>query len=238
MLEHRSEFERNVVALASMFIILMTINIVTQYTYASKIDPTLYAKDSRPFGLSYGEWAAKWQQWMISVPAPNNPTNDHTGKNCAVAQSGPIWFLTGTTGGGAVRSCSVPSGKGIMFPIIGSECDYASYPNTKTESDLIACARQDVNTVVRLDASIDGLSLNNLTSYRVTSPLFQLDIPHDNIFGAPAGKTQGVIDGYFLILHPLSPGRHLIHFSGLNPGNPTTGTENYAVDLTYNLEVK
>jgi hypothetical protein len=242
MFNGQLESECKVHLLLPVFILVVTmfwvLGSVTQYTNAVNVDPILYAKDSRPLGLSYGEWAARWQQWMISVPAANNPTNDQTGKNCALAQGGPVWFLTGTTGGAAVRSCNVPSTKAIFFPIIVSECDYASYPNVKKVNELIACARQDVNSVTTLDASVDGLKLTNLNAYRVTSPLFSLNIPAGNIFGAPAGQTQAVIDGYVLMLHPLSPGTHKIHFFGLNPGNPNTSTENYLVDVTYNLEVK
>ena len=237
---YQSVSPRKEVLLASSLIVLIIAfgSISTYHAEAADINPALYPKDSKPFGMSYGEWAARWQSWMISVPTPNNPTTDHTGKNCALGQSGPVWFLTGTTGGSAVRNCTIPSGKAIMFPIIASECDYASYPSVKKLEDLIACAKQDVNTVTTLDASIDGVTLKNLNTYRVTSPLFSLTIPPENIFGAPAGKTQGVIDGFFLIFQPIPSGNHQLRFSGINPGNPTTGTENYAVDVTYNLVIK
>ncbi len=40
------------------------------------------------FGNTYGEWSARWWQWILSVPADKNPNLDTTGAHCAEAQSG------------------------------------------------------------------------------------------------------------------------------------------------------
>jgi hypothetical protein len=66
------------------------------------------------------------------APQPLNPATEPTSKNCAINQTGPVWFLPGTTGGAAERTCTIPAGKAILFPVISSECDYASYPNLKS----------------------------------------------------------------------------------------------------------
>jgi hypothetical protein len=58
---------------------------------------------------------ARWWQWVLSIPADNNPTLDTTGQDCMVGQQGPIWFLTGANFGGETphltRSCSMPAGE-------------------------------------------------------------------------------------------------------------------------------
>jgi hypothetical protein len=108
----------------------------------------VFPVDSKPYGKSYAEWSAIWWQWLLSIPNDTSPAGDSTGKSCATNQQGPIWFLAGTFGGAAERTCTIPSGKTIMFSSINSECSYAEYPDEKTESDLLECAKtfQDQTT--------------------------------------------------------------------------------------------
>src|SRR5690348_8446281 len=135
--------------------------------YADNINPGVYGIDSKPFGIPYPVWVGKWEQWLISVPQPVNPATDPTGKNCAQNQVGPVWFLAGTTGGSAERTCTIPAGKAILISVIGSECDYASYPNVKSEPALVLCAQADVNRATNLQATLDGVNLKQLDKYRV-----------------------------------------------------------------------
>ncbi len=86
--------------------------------------------------------------------------------------------------------------------------------------------------------SVDGVNVQNLQAYRVQSPLFSFVFPKDNIFGARPGPTQAVSDGTFIMLQPLAPGNHDVHFSGVVVGNPTLGTQAFATDSTYHLTVK
>ena len=50
----------------------------------------VFSADSKPYGLTYGQWTAKWWQWAYSIPKEINPSYDDTGKNCAQGQSGPV----------------------------------------------------------------------------------------------------------------------------------------------------
>ena len=138
----------------------------------------------------------------------------------------------------AERTCTIPAGKAILYPVISSGCDYASYPNVKSEPALVSCAQADDTRSINLQATVDGVNIKQLDKYRATSPLFSVTYPPHNLFGSPAGQTQGISDGYWVFLQPLSPGKHELHFSGLTPGNPTTGTTNFAIDVTYHLTVQ
>ena len=62
----------------------------------------------KAFGKSYGEWSTTWWNWAVSQPAEASPVTDETGARCNVGQSGPVFFLAGTTGGSVTRTCSVP----------------------------------------------------------------------------------------------------------------------------------
>jgi hypothetical protein len=55
----------------------------------------VYSARSKPYGLSYGEWSARWWQWILSIPTQMNPNLDSTGAHCAEGQSGHVWFLPG-----------------------------------------------------------------------------------------------------------------------------------------------
>jgi heme/copper-type cytochrome/quinol oxidase subunit 2 len=73
----------------------------------------VFSTNSKPYGLTYGEWTAKWWQWGYSIPKNINPAYDDTGKNCAQKQNGLVWFLGGTFGHAVNRVCDIPTGKAI-----------------------------------------------------------------------------------------------------------------------------
>ncbi len=225
-------FAINCVAL--MFMLPST----SSFVRADSVNPGVYSIDSKPYGLTYADWTVKWWQWFNEIPQATNPAADKTGSNCGLQQSGPIWFLAGTTGGSAERSCTVPAGKAILFPIITSECSYAEFPNLKSESDLRSCATHLQNGVTSLVATLDGMNLQNLAKYRVVTPLFNQTLPPGNVAGAPAGPTQGLADGNWVFLSPLSAGKHEIHFSGASVDITNTAVNNFAIDTTYHLTVK
>ena len=100
------------------------------------------APESLPGGLSYQQWSAKWWQWLWSIPVSINPVFDTTGADCAVSQpSGPVWFLAGTFGTNVTRTCSIPAGKRIFFPIINLGQDYPCLDVSQTPPHL----RKDPN---------------------------------------------------------------------------------------------
>src|SRR5262245_34860597 len=70
---------------------------------------------------SFKQLSAQWWQWALSIPTDVNPQTDGTGEDCMVGQRGEIWFLAGILGGGTVtRTCSVPAGKSLFFPLVNS----------------------------------------------------------------------------------------------------------------------
>jgi hypothetical protein len=214
---------------------VLVIPLVTQLANAQSTDPGVFPPNSKPYGLSYGDWSSKWWQWAQSIPKENNPTGDETGEKCSQEQSGAVWFLAGTRGGSAVRDCTVPAGKGILIPIINGECSFAEFPSLKTESELRDCAKADQDKVRSIDVTIDGVNLRDLQKYRVQSQLFNITLPENNVLGLQPQTTQAVADGYYAMLEPLSLGKHTIHFSGVL-GDPSANP--FVTDATYNLDVK
>ena len=142
------------------------------------------------------------------------------------------------------RNCSVAPGTFLFLPIINTECstvpgDNAGVATPAGLRDCAIAARQTINC--SLNATLDGVTIENLPQYVVTSPLFNFGpLPNNNVlqfFGlnAPAGTTgQSVTDGVYVMLNPLSAGSHTLHFrSELDFG----GGSVFIQDITYNLTV-
>jgi hypothetical protein len=200
---------------------------------------TPFPADTIQYNLTYGEWTAQWWKWALSVPEDRNPAADQTGENCGEAQSGPVWFLAGTFGGLNERNCDIPAGKSILFPVINAECSYAEYPDLRTESELRNCAVSSNDGVTELMVTIDGQPINEtqLRSYRVQSPLFNLTLSENNIYGLPATTTQAVSDGFWVFLPPLGPGQHEIHFRGALVDFTTESVNNFVTESLYHIRV-
>ena len=197
----------------------------------------VFPPDSKPYNLTYSEWTAKWVQWVYSMPEEDNPAVDDTGENCANNQSGPVWFLAGTFGGAVTRQCTIPSDRGIFLPIILGLCESATDPSLDTEEELRSCAKADQDLVIGKEITVDGINIGDLDSYRFQSPLFNLTFPENNIAGVPPQTARAVSDGFWILLEPLSPGSHEIHFKAAL-GDPTAvGITNFALDVRYLLTV-
>ncbi len=200
-------------------------------------------RNSSAYGNTYGEWSARWWQWVLSIPEDTNPNLDTTGENCAEGQAGPVWFLAGMfTGGKVTRNCTVPAGKALFFPILtgvfGSavfDCD-PTVPGVLCNLAALRIASVGSMDEVKLKARIDGESVMNLKSgQRVTSPEFTLTIPDNGVFDIPRCTYRPqVADGYWLMIKPLSPGAHTIRFKGEITGGVFVGQ---VIEVTYNLTV-
>jgi hypothetical protein len=99
-----------------------------------------------------------------------------------------------------------------------------------------------------LTATVDGTPISGLTAdgvYRTKSPVFSYTYPTGSIFchfslcgpglySAAGGTVTPVVgDGIYLMLNPLSPGQHVLNFTGTLP--PSAG--GLSLDVTYNITV-
>jgi len=106
----------------------------------------------------------------------------------------------------SVESCTVSTGTWIF--VTGSSVECSTFEgNGTTDAELRECARAgDLQAAPTV--TIDGRAL---PVTEVETPLMNITLPSDNIFGQPAG-TQGlsVGHGWVVLLHPLTPGTHII----------------------------
>jgi hypothetical protein len=178
---------------------------------------------------TYAELGAEWWQWALQAPAADSPLLDTTGEKCAVGQRGPVWFLAGTLGSEnpmgdpAVRDCDkVPNGKAIFFPVI-NEAFFAflNDPPEERTPEFLRGKLQCTN-VRDLSAFVDGEAVAKLERFETTpeeSPLFDVQLPEDNIFGATEDDipelllSPSVHKGFYLYLRPLTPGEHIVEWT-------------------------
>jgi hypothetical protein len=205
---------------------------------ADKDDPRVYAVGEKVEGKTYAEWSVAWWKWGVGIRKDRNPILDKTGEFAGQGQQGPVWFLAGNVGGKTIRKCAVPAGKPVFFPVINFFEDEA--PAKADEKKLRAAAKAEMDRAEGLEASLDGQPITGLDRFRVASAVFTVTAP-DKAADAPFGEdgTVGtrtaVSDGYWVMLKPLSEGKHTLHFKGRRK---VKDKETFALDVTYELTVE
>ena len=189
--------------------------------------------DSRPYGLSYGDWSARWWQWLLSVEKPINPAFDTSGDNAGINQKYPeVFFLCQTYEGVEVipnRTVNVPSGKAVFLPVI----NWVSllHLDGETEEELLTKANERMNVIGDMQITVNGASISKeLPNYRAQSPFFDVELPQDNIVGLSAGLTRAISDGYWLFLKPFNNSTQISTF-----GSCSSGVTKIAINYTINV---
>jgi len=182
------------------------------------------AQGGSPSGvLGPAPLSALWWQWVLSIPASVNPLIDQTGANCGQNQgvfSERVFFLSGTFNGFDARTCTIPAGKILFFPVLNAfwTCDFpAPAPCNYTVGQSRAIVASQTDQPLVLETTVDGVAIKNLGKNRTKSPVFSLDLAPDNLLGFPPGTYEpAVADGYYVLVNPLAPGPHVIHLKGVS----------------------
>ena len=80
-------------------------------------DPLIH-QDTPAAEHAYEARAQQWIEWISEQPWQAGPLFDQDGSRCGFEQHGGTWFLAGTTGSTAERSCTIPAGKHLFFPLV------------------------------------------------------------------------------------------------------------------------
>lgn len=186
--------------------------------------------------MTYGQWTAKWWQWVFSISAGVNPITDKTGRYANANQpSDNVWFLAGNFAAEdkefPKRKCRVPSNRAILFPVVNCEANQLEYPHLKTEQDLINYVSNDEDSIVQKECFINGEAVP-VTRVRSDPPVFPLTIVKDNFAGIKStGYTTAAADGYWVFLKPLPKGRYAIRFAGACEAGRLNSGANYDLEV-------
>jgi len=215
---------------------LLTILLAIPAVLLADDESIIYPPDSTPFGMTYGDWQAAYWQYFFAIPASTHPVLDTTGADCTVAQSaGPVFYLNSAFPGSIVtRICTVSASKALLVPVASWECSNLEPPPSygANPQDMRTCAASAMDGlgVTTLKLTVDGKNISQeLRQNHVQTPYYDFTMPAlpDNILyileGVTATSGSSVADGYLVMLKPLSPGKHMIHFEGSflsGPGAP------------------
>jgi hypothetical protein len=216
---------------------------------------TIVDPDQNFFGRTYSDLVGDWWNWAFQGPVETLPLLDETGEFCGLGQQGKFWFLAGNFGGETTRSCTVPGGKALFFPILNILFWTPDDATTLEEARAGSNAQIDpqlgdpeVENVISLSCEIDGVPVPDLFAYRAqTFPGgFDFEIPEGSFLTQVPGCNDGVMaipcppgprpfsvaDGYWIGLRPLPEGPHTIHFTAA-VGDPAV----FSLDVLYELTV-
>ena len=184
--------------------------------------PSASAVPDRALGIALG---AMWKT-ILETPTPDSPFTPG-GDPCV--RIGPVVAPFSATG--AEIACTVSRSTPIFVAAWSAECSTLEIGTAffgSGEADLRRCAMRVNSGITGVSATLDGRPLK---LRRVTSPLVRLNLPAENIFGAPPGtgptregdRYESVANGWVALLHPLARGTHTIRIivTGVFPvGDP------------------
>ncbi len=197
-------------------------------------DITIYPPKSSPLGKTFNEWSILWWRWLLGIEKPNNPALDMTGDNAHLNQSNPdVFFLCQMFEISRIyplRRVKIPKNKKLFLPIL-NWISYRDHEN-QSEENLISEAANKMNEIGMLMFSInENPIVGNLIDFRIRTPIFQVELPKDNLLDAKPGLTTVVSDGYWLFLESKSEEINISSLGACSSGVTKIGT-NYQILFT------
>jgi len=205
------------------------------YIYPLKLNVVLPSQNFR--GMSYGEWASVWSQWLVS----EDPT--YNGEDILFLRGNVNYRPIGNKKDGpqyldpnAIYDKSGNNGEtifentAILIPILTSDYSLGDFYNGRkitTIPDLRYIANKDTDggsiwARIMKPGEKNQSIVPNLLDYRFESPLYLLSVPKNSKLrkkmDAPPkiGNYYAITVGYFIIIKTLSIGTYRLLFGGSN----------------------
>ena len=156
-------------------------------------------------GHSLTELATAWNLWAFS----SSVDNPLLAVRCEQSSIDPkIWFLPVSLGGEYTTTCDVPQGSFLLLNPGGSECsNIEPEPFFGTDAaDLLACVNETFQLLTYLEVTFNGETVKDLSDYLVVTSV--INLPANNLINTEPGISRD--KGYFLLVHPLSRGTHIL----------------------------
>ena len=209
---------------------------------AKEAEPRIFSLESRPFDQSYGEWHAQWWQKVVATPPDRNPfissSETFPADQCALEQSGKVWFILASQSGTFTLPCPIPAGTAIAVPVFTTVAWFTpeiDEPLGFFLEDVIPLATSQAASFTDLFLTLDGKEVENVGRFRSFHGLFPLTFPEGNLAGYPAGDWPAAVDGVVVLLKPLPVGTHTVHMGGTFTGSDFV--PGFSLDTTLHFEV-
>ncbi|WP_328943610.1 signal protein [Streptomyces sp. NBC_00250] len=163
-------------------------------------------------GLSSRDLQSRWWTWAASEPERTNPVVDQDGSACARNQAKDVWFLAGSFGDRVKRTCTVPDGVPLAFPLVNLVADPSS------------C--EGFMSAAKGSATLDGKRIDS--EEHPGERISVLGVADNPVTGTD-GRTFGTGCGLWVQLPPLEPGPHVLTIRG--------ESGDLAVAVDYSLDV-
>ncbi|MFT3924001.1 MAG: hypothetical protein QM778_15815 [Myxococcales bacterium] len=205
-----------------------------------------------PYGKTYAEWASDWVRYIYSFAPPgcHDPLRDPTGAHCTEGQdpSSPVFFLVGSLGGPVTRrECKVPKGAALFFPLLNTWADTAGLPPEQqlSPADNKAYVEGGAAAFIlpSMYARVDGQEIMDVQAGTMTEATpYELNYTEPNAYNCIGvegvnGDFYGNVQGTWVMLAPLAPGKHVIEFGGRSK-NDTPSAPDFATDTRYEFTVE
>ena len=261
-------------------IIVMALSIILALTLAAptmalgKVEPSA-AESARAAQLD-----AAWWSWAVSTPKSKSPLNggdpnystDQCNGQPVTKTASKEWFLAGSaaalsedggtiiSGSGEERTCDVPAGTHLVFPILNNFCGTpvdVDPADPDAPEKLSECAKKITDDMLE-DGSyyvkVDGQDVAANRIVRAQPSPYTInfyDDPNsddDNLFAefGYLGEQTAASAGLYVRLPPLSKGEHTIEWGGIfdyeggpiYDGGPEYPYFQIAQETIYNITVK
>jgi hypothetical protein len=222
-----------------------------------------------------GKLDAAWWSWAVSTPKSQSPLiggdPEYSDAQCngqpVTNTATKVWFLAGSaaelsedggsiiSGSGEERTCDVPVGTHLFFPILNNVC--ATPVDADTPEELSECATTLTDDMLEdgtYFVKVDGKDVAANRIVRVQPLPYTInfyDDPNsddDNIFAefGYLGEQTAASAGLYVTLPPLSKGEHTIVWGGIfdyeggpiYEGGPDYPYFQIGQETTYNITVK
>ncbi len=204
---------------------------------ASSLEEYMASPDDIVGGHNIVDYANIWWQWTYTMPKELSPVRDLTGENCHQGQNGDVWFLAGGYGSSIIsRTCEIPEGKYIFFPVINM-LSYPSKQNPLTCEKAKASAALSNDKLLYIEIELNSIKASNPAHTRLFSEnCFDLLGLVPKKYNAPK-IYPSASDGYWVMLKPLPKGTHKLQFNAkYNRENSNYGK--VLQHIQYNIIIK
>lgn len=209
---------------------------IRRYRSSRQCYPEGLWQDHRKLGVCLVGW-----QWVFNFPSAGNPILEDGNVDCSAGQSGEVWYLAGSFGSKAERTCTIKKGKAVFFPLLNGLYWTPLDPAIPEDcTDVLSCrtgVSQSIDKITGWSCTVDNVPCVWFAQVvRAQSNARRFNIPPGSVatdFGyAPGVRKISISDGYWVMLDPLPLGEHTIHFTSASAAFP-----DFALDVTYHLTV-